>query len=594
MTSRFLNTSSRHGPSVYNNVNEEKISPYHRGASVAALGTAIVGRLPLLLILLLAFTLRLLSARFLMGAIDSEGAEYARIAENLLNGNGYVGIAFPGVQLLFPPLFPWLIATVSLITHQSELAGRLISVIMGTLLVLPVYYIALRLYDREVASVAALLTACHPVLVGYASTVFSETTYMTFVLSGAYWSLRCLTSQTARTLVLAGVCFGLAYLTKPEAALYPLLTIFLLAFSSLVMNRRQTRQIVLSSFILLGAFLFLAMPYMLWLSMESGQLRWEGKTPYNVAALIPYTTGGNTDQALFGISNSLEAVGIANTPQLSVITNHKFVFADVLRVVMVNGPHNYRYLINAVSTSDFGSPILLGLVILGLFGQPKVAKSIMSQVYLLFVVLGVPFLSLALAYPMDTRYFLLFLPVMIIWAANGIVLLSGWASATMRLAGSEARIAKRAGLAVGLTSAALLIMIATYGVRTVWDLTTFDYNSRPVKQAGRWLDALAPGPKIIMDASTILAFHARASYIPFPYSDSSLALQYIEKKGINFIVLREEWLSPAPYIKDWLEDGVPDRRAQLIYSEKTQRGRILIYKWNGNAVGGGHVASEVG
>ena len=194
---------------------------------------------------------------------------------------------------------------------------------------------------------------------------------------------------------------------------------------------------------------------------------------------------------------------------------------------------------------------------------------------------------------MDTRYILLFLPVMIIWAANGIVLLSGWASATTRLAGSEARIAKRAGLAVGLTSAALLIMITTYGVRKVWDLTTFDYNSRPVKQAGRWLDALAPGPKIIMDASTVLAFHARASYIPFPYSDSSLALQYIEKKGINFIVLREEWLSPAPYIKDWLEDGVPDRRAQLIYSEKTQRGRILIYQWDGKAVGG-HVASEVG
>ena len=592
MTLRFLNTPSRQGPSRFN-ADGENITVHLGDALLSALRTAIFGHLPLLLILLLAFTLRLLSARFLMGSIDSEGAEYARIAENLLNGNGYVGIAFPGAQLLLPPLFPWLIATVSLITHQSELAGRLISVIMGTLLVLPVYFIALRLYDRKLASVAALLTACHPVLVGYASTVFSETTYMTFVLSGAYWSLRCLTSQTARTFVLAGVCFGLAYLTKPEAALYPLLTIFLLAFSSLVINRRQTRQIVLSSFILLGAFLFLAMPYMLWLSMESGQLRWEGKTPYNIAALIPYITGGNTDQALFGISNSLEEVGIANTPQFSVITNHKFVFADVLRVVMVNGPHNYRYLINAVSTSDFGSPILFGLVVLGLFGQPWVAKSIMSQVYLLFVILGVPFLSLALAYPMDTRYILLFLPVMIIWAANGLVLLSGWASATTQLAGSEARIAKRAGLAVGLTSAALLIMITTYGVRKVWDLTTFDYNSRPVKQAGRWLDALAPGPKIILDASTILAFHARASYIPFPYSDSSLALQYIEKKGINFIVLREEWLSPAPYIKDWLEDGVPDRRAQLIYSEKTQRGRILIYQWDGKAVGG-HVASKVG
>src|SRR5271166_5433632 len=103
MTSKFLNTSNRQGPSG-SNANEEKVSPHPPGhTSLAALRTAIVGRLPLLLILLLAFALRLLSARFLMGAIDSEGAEYARIAENLLNGKGYVGIALPGAQLMFPP-----------------------------------------------------------------------------------------------------------------------------------------------------------------------------------------------------------------------------------------------------------------------------------------------------------------------------------------------------------------------------------------------------------------------------------------------------------------------------------------------------------
>jgi hypothetical protein len=400
--------------------------------------------------------------------------------------------------------------------------------------------------------------------------------------------------QAARNFVLAGFCFWLAYMTKPEAALYPFLTMPLLVANSFAMDRRQTRRVVISSGILFAAFLFLATPYMAWLSMETGQFRWEGKTPLNIALMIPYTTGGNIDEAEYGISNSLDEVGLFTKPYLSVIAHHKFIFADVLKFLMSHGPHNYHYLINAVSTSDFGSPILFGLVILGLFGQPWVAKSIMSHVYLLFVVLGVPFLSFALvSYGMDTRYVLLFLPVMIIWAANGIVLLSGWASATMQLAGSGVRIAKRAGLAAGLTSAALLIMIAaTYGVREVWDLTTFDYKSQPVKQAGKWLDTVAPGPKTIMDASTVLAFNARASYVHFPYSDSSLALKYIEKKGINFIVVREEWLPPAPYIKDWLENGIPDRRAQLIYCDKTQRGRILIYKWNDMEVGETHDLSK--
>jgi hypothetical protein len=132
---------------------------------------------------------------------------------------------------------------------------------------------------------------------------------------------------------------------------------------------------------------------MAWLSMETGQFRWEGKTPLNIALMIPYTTGGNIDEAEYGISNSLDEVGLFNKPYLPVIANHKFIFADVLKFVMLHGTHNYHYLINSVSTSDFGSPILFGLVILGLFGQPWVAKSIMSHVYLLFVVLGVPFLS---------------------------------------------------------------------------------------------------------------------------------------------------------------------------------------------------------
>src|ERR1700693_4338587 len=68
------------------------------------------------------------------GAIESEGAQYARIAENLRNGVGYVGLVTPGSELLFNPLFPLLIAGTSFFTHNYELAGRLVTLIMGALL----------------------------------------------------------------------------------------------------------------------------------------------------------------------------------------------------------------------------------------------------------------------------------------------------------------------------------------------------------------------------------------------------------------------------------------------------------------------------
>jgi hypothetical protein len=83
------------------------------------------------------------------GAIESEGAEYARIAQNLRNGVGYVGIVTPGPELMFPPLFPLLIAGASFVTDSYVRAGRFVSLLLGALLPLPVFGIAARLFNRR-------------------------------------------------------------------------------------------------------------------------------------------------------------------------------------------------------------------------------------------------------------------------------------------------------------------------------------------------------------------------------------------------------------------------------------------------------------
>jgi hypothetical protein len=58
----------------------------------------------LVLIFLAALIVRVLCAVIFSGEIDTEGAEYARIAQNIVAGKGYVGIATEGTQLFFPPL----------------------------------------------------------------------------------------------------------------------------------------------------------------------------------------------------------------------------------------------------------------------------------------------------------------------------------------------------------------------------------------------------------------------------------------------------------------------------------------------------------
>jgi 4-amino-4-deoxy-L-arabinose transferase-like glycosyltransferase len=148
------------------------------------------GHRVLLLILATALVLRGLCAILFNGEIDPEGAEYARIAENILLGRGYVGIATEGVQLffppLFPPLFPLLIAGISMLIGDPETAGRTLNVFFGALLVLPVYGIARRLFDGNVGLGAAALVAVHPYLVNLSTTVYCEPTYLTLLLSAVF------------------------------------------------------------------------------------------------------------------------------------------------------------------------------------------------------------------------------------------------------------------------------------------------------------------------------------------------------------------------------------------------------------------------
>src|SRR5713101_6554302 len=163
------------------------------------------------------------------GAIESEGAEYARIAENLRNGVGYVGLVTPGPQLNFNPLFPLLIAGTSFVTRNYELAGRLVALFMGALLPLPVFGIGSRLFNRRVGFIAAALALLHPLLVHLSFTVFSEGPYTTLLLSAVYFVVRALNDSSIKSWLWVGGAFGLSYLVRAEATVaFAIATLFAL------------------------------------------------------------------------------------------------------------------------------------------------------------------------------------------------------------------------------------------------------------------------------------------------------------------------------------------------------------------------------
>ena len=164
-----------------------------------------LGWLPVLL--LAALILRLWWLQSFTAVIENEGTEYARIAENLLKGDGYVGKRNEGPQLMFPPLYPFLIAAFSFLVAELDLAGRTVSVLFGTLLVAVIFFIAERIHGRRIAWIAAGLAAFHPWMIGMSAAVYSESTYLTLVMAGVYWALCSLETPSLRRAALSGACF---------------------------------------------------------------------------------------------------------------------------------------------------------------------------------------------------------------------------------------------------------------------------------------------------------------------------------------------------------------------------------------------------
>jgi 4-amino-4-deoxy-L-arabinose transferase-like glycosyltransferase len=529
-----------------------------------------------------ALALRLISI-FWMGTIDSEGAEYARIAENLVAGHGYVGLVTPGKNLIFPPLYPFMIALVTALVGQAEVAGRLISSVMGSLLAVPVYLIAREIYGRRTAPFAAAIVALHPMLVGFAASVYCESTYMALQLSAIYLCLRVFRQPSTYSLLLTGALLGASYLVRPEAGLYAVLASGVVAILALARGQKVWVALRSASY-LFAVFAVLALPYVVWLHGQTGQWRLEGKSSLNYA----------TERLIEEENNGMYAASYEVTPALVERGIWLKSHSSTLREVKIPPGALPGYLWGrAKSVSSFikttlvsggmmGAPLIFVLSVLGLFGAPWSRRQATAHLTF-FCVLSLTGSALFFIYYLSPRYLITCIPFLSIWASSGVVVWSDWLSKTVQVL-SERRNLVLPSQVIGAVVAAGVALGALSGARGLYELRTFAAASRPIRDAGEWLDKYAPGEKVITDSQDTLPFHARAQYVPLPYADSATALRYLRSRHVRFVALHDLDTTSTPFLANWVKNGVPAPGAELIYNHSSPAlGRILIYELKNEA-----------
>ena len=563
-------------------------------------------RLWLLLTLMVAasFAVRVAAlVHWRTGAIESEGAEYTRIAENLRNGVGYVGIVSPGPQLVFNPLFPLLIAGASFVTPDYERAGRLVVLLLGALLPLPVFGIASRLFNRRVGFVAAILTMLHPLLVNLSFSVLSEGPYATLFLSAVYVVVRALDYPSIRLWSLVGGAFGLAYLVRQEA----LAALLIAVLFALIATEGGAAIRCKRAAVAIGVFLALALPQIIFIYRSTGKVRLDGKSAQffalgsrilaaeaapggtqestdpqpdepSSAPNVPSWESWETKWAFYAIDDHLNRTGTAMRSHTEVIRETHIALKDLFHLVGKGVRQNAPELFRELSERWLGAPLLPALALLGALRRPWRRPQASSRLFVVLIA-AAPVAATFTALWTQTRYYFVLVPLLIIWAANGLVQVGLWARASSAAARWPvlARPVVSEYIIPGLVGLAL-ILYPVQGVRQDYIFKDGSPSSRVEKEVGLWIGQQQKQARII-DLSIPLTFHADAQWVRFPYCSGDLALRFLDAAQVDYIVLRREETF-TQYYKDWLEHGIPDQRAELLHLPPDADAQFVVYRWH--------------
>lgn len=242
-----------------------------------------------LLLAILALAARLLCLVLRHDGIgDPDSAEYLALAQSIrfhavfsFGGPHAWGYA-PSLNSHGPfvptaaraPLYPLLIAALWWTSAPPIFAVEIAQVVIGTLVCVLTYFIALTVANYRSAVIAGLFTALAPLSCFMTTAIMSETLFTFLMMSGLwFWS-------GGRTF-LAGIFFGFATLTRPIVLPF----VLLVGLSAIIFqfNRRAHAKIVL------GAFLVVA--------------PWTIRNAVTQHALIPIQTQGWAANLLFGTVN---------------------------------------------------------------------------------------------------------------------------------------------------------------------------------------------------------------------------------------------------------------------------------------------------
>jgi hypothetical protein len=493
------------------------------------------------------------------------------------DGTGYVGAARALAKgdpsrLASYGFYPVLIRLAGILGPDMETAGRLVSVVCGSLLVIPLYLLGTEFFRPRTTLAACAVTAFWPTLLGWSCEVMAQAPYILLVVTGTWCVWRMCRSASVGCGCAAGVCLGLAYLTRTEGSLLFLV----LPLAALLSLRPRLHPLVRPLCGYGAAFALLLGANVLLVHHVTGTWQLAAKT----------STALND-----ALSAYLDVADLTFLPQFQS-TGYLDVLQRYPGFIWWNSARNL-----AITWHELVPLPLWLLAILGLLWGGRGEGRPAGRLFLLATFS--PFLVIIVFYYVGPEYSQPYLPVLFLWCGGGMGLVERTLGRLVsRCTGDrQGRFSGRAPA----TLAAALVFAATLVARQVPAKSTGEYRPdddggrRDQKNIGLLLKQHLP-PGKLMTRSGRIAYYADRDWQTIPKAPLGEILRTAREGKVRFLVVDGGQLSIRPELgpllrplarkveerefyltPDWSVIAGLGVRPFLFYADVTSRG-VAVYE----------------
>ncbi len=528
---------------------------------------------------LIAFLIRLSFLKYYHAPLTGDAAIYGKIAWGIKSGHG-----LHWWSVVWSPFYPFMIFLFSFVVRTLETATFAVSLFLGSLVAVPFFFLAKKLFNYQSAYLGSLLVAFFPACVVISAVPLSEATYTFFLLITLLSAWLLISKRSYLHAFLFGILSGICYLTRPEflvAFAFLLLVFVIIEMKKQIRKRSQSFVLLLISLI---GFLILAFPYINFMHSQSGHWILSGKTAHNILKQKTYSKSLDYFQQRKAFAEMLDGLTQDGEVKGKVLLGEESMFSFV-NASGFFGDYFKRSWMGVKKINLLLLPFLL-LSLFYLFSWRLDKEGWKKRVFLLCAFS--PILTMPIFFTPAGRLIEPYSPLLILLSVGGI----------LNIRKSLTKLSKHAKPAQSFSfgSFVVLLIVVLLAILSLAKATQMAENhlktfrnlkleSEEFKKLGLWADQNLSQDAVVMFLSgDSFFFYCNRVTFTVPFAPYESIVEFAKKNGVSHLLLslgkEASWREDLFFLLEPLKDRSmtpQDSRIRLIdiYKSPSGLGAVL-------------------